>query len=122
VWSSNMRDKWSPTHVGGLPYLADRVRLVAHLAVLAEVAIRVVDVVARELAHLVLPAVGPKAAVGLVGDARVVDEPIVFAVAPAVRDVSIDVAEVAVVVAWGRELGTTSDCKDPSASNTHGHL
>ena len=77
----------------GLPHL--RV-WVANLRVL-ELAIRIVDLIARHV-HVFLVAVRSEASTGSIRHTSIVDKPIVLPVAPAVVNVAVDVAEVAVVV------------------------
>ena len=48
--------------------------------------------------HVLLLAVGAEASVSSIRHTRVVDEPVVLAVAPAVVDVAVDVSEMAVIM------------------------
>eukprot|EP01046_Picozoa_sp_COSAG06_P120272 COSAG06_NODE_67618_length_251_cov_0.993421_1_plen_53_part_10 len=48
--------------------------------------------------HVLLLAVGAEASVSSIRHTRVVNEPVVLAVAPAVVDVAVDVSEMAVIM------------------------
>lgn len=84
---------------------------VANLCVL-ELTVRIVDLVAGHV-HVFLRAIGSEASVRSIRHTGIIHEPVILPVAPAIVNVAVDVAEVAVVVAIEVRLKAIgSECEE----------